>query len=47
MMYNPDDEKMDLAEETGILQENDISEPAPETEEPAETPPELPAQENE
>lgn len=46
-MYNPEDEKMDQAEETGILQENDTSEPAPETEEPVELPPESPVQESE
>jgi hypothetical protein len=34
-MYNPDEEKIEEAvEETGILQENDLSEPEQDTEQP-------------
>jgi hypothetical protein len=47
MMYKPDDESLEQAvEETGILEENDISEPAQETEAPQEESPEQSLQES-
>lgn len=47
-MYKPDDEKIEeVAEDTGVLEENDISDPAAPIDTPPEAPEDPPVQESE